>query len=293
MLYGEDYAKLCEQTGRVVEAKRARKHVEDMRLAVLKHGWDGEWFLRAYDFFSKKIGSKENDEGQLFIESQGFCVMAGIGQKDGKAQKALDSVAQRLDCEYGIVLNNPPFTGYKLNMGEITTYPQGYKENAGIFCHNNPWIMIAETVLGNGDKAWEYFRKICPAYLEEISELHKTEPYVYAQMIAGKDAYKPGEAKNSWLTGTASWNFYTISQYILGIKPGYNGLEISPCIPKSWKKFSVSRKFRGAIYDIIVDNSSGVNNGVKELIVNGEKIYGTTIPVHRSGTINKIVVKLG
>jgi cellobiose phosphorylase len=293
VLNGNDYALLCDRLGKTAEASRVRKHVEDMNQTVLKYGWDGKWFLRAYDFFGNKIGSKENDEGQIFIESQGYCIMAGIGVDDGKAQTALDSVTERLDCKYGIVLNNPPFTGYKLNMGEITTYPQGYKENAGVFCHNNPWIMIAETVLGNGENAWNYFKKICPSYLEDISDLHKTEPYVYAQMIAGKDAYKPGEAKNSWLTGTAAWTFYAISQYILGIKPDYDGIKIDPCIPKSWRNFKITRKFRGATYEISFDNSIGVNSGVKELIINGKKIEGHVIPIFKQGTINKVEVKLG
>ncbi len=293
VLYGEDYAKLCDRIGKTDEARRVRKHIAKMKETVLKHGWDGEWFLRAYDFSGNKIGSKENDEGQIFIESQGFCIMAGIGMEDGKAGKALHSVEERLACEYGIVLNNPPFTGYKLNIGEITTYPEGYKENGGIFCHNNPWIMIAETMLGNGDKAWEYFRRICPSYLEEISDLHKTEPYVYAQMIAGKDAFRPGEAKNSWLTGTAAWNFYTITQYILGVKPQYNGLEISPCIPKKWRQYVIQRKFRGADYEITIQNPDGVNRGVKSLIVNGNKVEGNIIPVQPKGTVNRVEVKLG
>ena len=153
--------------------------------------------------------------------------MAGIGKDDGRLGRALDAVKERLDCEYGIVLNNPPYTKYHVEMGEITSYPGGYKENAGIFCHNNPWIIIGETEVGNGNRAFEYYSKIAPAYLEEISELHRTEPYVYSQMIAGKDAFKPGEAKNSWLTGTAAWNYYAISRYILGIQPELDGLRIN------------------------------------------------------------------
>ena len=153
--------------------------------------------------------------------------------------------------------------------------------------------MIGETEIGRGDRAWEYFRKICPSYLEDISELHKTEPYVYAQMIAGKDAFKPGEAKNSWLSGTAAWNFYAISQSILGIKPQYDGLEISPCIPKDWKSYSITRKFRGATYNISIDNSAGVNTGVALLKLNGESVAGNIVPIQQEGSVNKIEVKLG
>ena len=281
VFYGEEYAALCEKLGLGDEAESARQHIERMRLAVDEGGWDGEWFLRAYNHFGEPVGSSKNTEGKIFIESQGFCVMAGIGRDDGRAARALLSVKTHLDCEYGIVLNNPAFTEYHVEMGEITSYPPGYKENAGIFCHNNPWIMIAETVLGNGDRAFDYYRKIAPSYLEEISDLHKTEPYVYSQMIAGKDAPRPGEAKNSWLTGTAAWNFYAISRYILGIQPEFDGLKIDPCIPASWKGYTVTRKFRGSVYHIRVSNPDGVSRGIKTLKVNGKEHKSGLIPVHR------------
>ncbi len=277
--YGREYAELCNFLGKTEEAERAHKFVDEMVEAIKKYGWDGEWFLRAYDFYGNKIGSDENEEGKIFIESNGWCGMAGIGKEDGMVEKAMNAVKERLDCEHGIVLNNPAFTKYYIEYGEISSYPAGYKENAGIFCHNNPWIMIAETVIGNGDRAWDYYKKICPAYLEEISDLHKTEPYVYSQMIAGKDAFKPGEAKNSWLTGTAAWNFFAISQFILGIQPKYAGLAIDPCIPASWDGFSVQRKFRGTTYQIRVENPEKVSKGVKELWVDGEKLEGNIIPV--------------
>ena len=275
---GRDYVELCRHLGLSQEADRAEGLVENMVEAVKKHGWDGDWYLRAYDYFGRKVGSHENEEGQIFIESQGWCTMAGIGLEDGMVRKALDSVKERLDCEHGIVLNNPAFTKYVVEYGEISSYPAGYKENAGIFCHNNPWVIIGETVLGRGDYAWDYFRKICPSYTEENSALHKVEPYVYSQMIAGKDAAKPGEAKNSWLTGTAAWNWYAITQFILGIKPGYNGLEIDPCICSEWKEYTVSRKFRGASYDIKVMNPSGVCKGVASMTVDGVPVDGNMIP---------------
>ncbi len=290
VLYGTDFAELLNFQGKTKEADNILHQVEKMKKAISNHGWDGEWFLRAYDFFGKKVGSSENEEGRIFIESNGFCTMAGIGEENGWPQQALDSVKKYLDCEYGIVLNNPAYTEYDLSKGEITSYPEGYKENAGIFCHNNPWIMIGETIAGNGDRAFEYYRKICPSYLEEISDLHRTEPYVYAQMIAGKDAWKPGEAKNSWLTGTAAWNFYAISQHILGIQPGYNGLVINPCIPKNWDGFTVQRKFRGTEYQIKVTNPNHVSKGVKELWVDGKKFFTNTIPVQQKAICNVKVV---
>lgn len=274
---GRDYVELCREVGKLDEAERAAGYIDRMVEAVKKHGWDGNWYLRAYDYFGNKVGSKENKEGQIFIESQGWCTMAGIGLEEGMVEKALNSVKERLDCEHGIVLNNPAFTEYKVEYGEISSYPAGYKENAGIFCHNNPWVIIGETVLGRGDQAWEYFRKICPSYTEANSELHKVEPYVYSQMIAGKDAARPGEAKNSWLTGTAAWNYYAITQFILGIKPAYNGLEINPCIPADWKQFSVKRLFRGAEYQINITNPQGVCKGVASITVDGQPISGNIV----------------
>src|SRR6476469_3578635 len=276
-----DYAYLAEKKGFADEAKKARAEAAKMSDVVLKDGWDGEWFLRAYDFFGKKVGSQENKEAQIFIEPQGFCVMAGIGVQTGEAKKALDSVKERLDTRYGIVLNNPPFTKYHVELGEITSYPPGYKENAGIFCHNNPWVMIAETVIGRGDRAFDYYKKIAPAYLEDISEIHRTEPYVYSQMIAGKDAVRHGEAKNSWLTGTAAWNFLAASQYLLGVRPEFDGLSVRPCIGTEIPEFTVTRKCRGATYKIKVKNVRG--NGDVKLSVNGKAISGSLVPYAKAG----------
>ncbi len=293
VIYGKEYADLCMALGMNEEADRAQLHVDKMVDAVKKHGWDGEWFLRAYDFYGNKVGSEENKEGKIFIESQGWCAMAGIGLESGLVEKSLDSVKKYLDCEHGIVLNYPAYTEYIVEYGEISTYPAGYKENGGIFAHNNPWVIIGETVLGRGDMAWEYYKKICPAYLEDRSELHKVEPYVYCQMTAGKEAFKPGEAKNSWLTGTAAWNWYAITQFILGIRPGYDGLEINPCIPKEWDGYEVNRKFRDADYKIIVSNPQHVNKGVGRITLNGTAIEGTVIPVQEPGSKNVIEVTLG
>ena len=288
---GRDYVELCTKVGLAQEAERAQKLVDDMVEAVKKHGWDGEWYLRAYDYFGRKVGSNENEEGKIFIESQGWCTMAGIGLEEGMVQKALDSVKERLDCEHGIVLNNPAFTKYVVEYGEISSYPAGYKENAGIFCHNNPWVIIGETVLGRGDYAWDYYRKICPSYTEANSALHKVEPYVYSQMIAGKDAARPGEAKNSWLTGTAAWNWYAITQYILGIKPAYDGIQIDPCICSQWKEYKVTRRFRGSTYEITVKNPDGVCKGIREILLDGQSLEGNVVP-HTPGT-HTVTVTLG
>ena len=236
----------------------------------------------------RKVGSHENDEGQIFIEPQGFCVMAGIGLKDGLARTALESVDQLLATRHGIVLQQPPYTRYYLHLGEISSYPPGYKENAGIFCHNNPWVMIAQTMVGNGDLAHDYYSRINPSAREHISDTHRCEPYVYAQMIAGRDAPSHGEAKNSWLTGTAAWNYYAITQWILGIRPTYQGLQIAPVIPKAWMGFKAVRIFRGVTYRITVERK-GPGNSVS-LTANGKAVDGETLPIPLRG-VKEVVVK--
>ncbi|MST85197.1 GH36-type glycosyl hydrolase domain-containing protein [Hallella mizrahii] len=276
---GRDYVSLCRHLGHNNEADRAQKAVDDMVEAVEKHGWDGKWYLRAYDYFGHKIGSDENEEGKIFIESQGWCTMAAIGKEKGYPEMALDSVKERMECEHGIVLNNPAFTTYHVEMGEISSYPEGYKENAGIFCHNNPWVIIGETVAGRGDDAWRHYTKILPSYVEEkYQTLHKVEPYVNCQMVAGKDAARPGEGKNSWLTGTAAWMWYTVSEYILGIQPDYEGLRIDPCLPSTAKEYTVKRRFRGALYHIHVVNPDGHQKGVKHISLDGKTVSGNLVP---------------
>jgi len=290
---GPDYTEICRRTNRAEEAEYAEKEITAMVDAINKHGWDGEWFLRAYDAYGKKIGSRECDNGKIFIESNGFAVMAGIGIEDGRALKALDSVKEHLDTKYGIVLLQPAYKEYHLKLGEISSYPPGYKENAGIFCHNNPWITIAETRLGRGDRAFETYAKICPAYREDDSDLRRMEPYVYAQMVAGKDAPRHGEAKNSWLTGTAAWTFVSISQYILGIRPVFDGLLIDPCIPKEMKEFTVTRHFRGADYRITVDNSASTEKGIKSITADGKPLCSAVLPVFSDGKTHNIIVVMG
>lgn len=276
---GRDYVSLCRHLGHNNEADRAQKAVDDMVEAVEKHGWDGKWYLRAYDYFGHKIGSDENEEGKIFIESQGWCTMAAIGKEKGYPEMALDSVKERMECEHGIVLNNPAFTTYHVEMGEISSYPEGYKENAGIFCHNNPWVIIGETVAGRGDDAWRHYTKILPSYVEEkYQTLHKVEPYVNCQMVAGKDAARPGEGKNSWLTGTAAWMWYTVSEFILGIQPDYEGLRIDPCLPSTAKEYTVKRRFRGALYHIHVVNPDGHQKGVKHISLDGKAVTGNLVP---------------
>jgi cellobiose phosphorylase len=290
---GREYVAILDLLGRKDEAKKATGHIEEMTSVVMKHGWDGEWFLRAYDDAGSKIGSSICEEGKIFIEPQGYCVMAKIGLKEGLCEKAIDSARKYLDTQHGLVLVNPAYTKYHINLGEISSYPQGYKENAGIFCHNNPWIIIAETVLGQGDSAFNHYKKITPAYREDISDLHKLEPYVYSQMIAGKDAKRHGEAKNSWLTGTAAWNFVAISMWILGIRADYNGLIVDPCIPADWNEFAIKRVFRGTTYNITIKNPSHVCKGIKSMLVDGIAIDGNVVPVFTDGKAHSVEAILG
>jgi cellobiose phosphorylase len=247
-----------------------------MDKTVQQHGWDGGWFLRAYDHFGHKLGSKDNAEGRIFIESQGICIMAGMGLDDGRAEQALKAVYEHLATPHGIVLQQPAFSQYYLHLGEISSYPAGYKENAGIFCHTNPWIMIAEAIAGHGDQAFDYYQRINPSAREAISEIHRCEPYVYAQMIAGRDAPTHGEAKNSWLSGTAAWNYVAITQWILGIRPCYTGLQIVPSVPSRWERSHVVRRFRGVTYQITIERR-GTGNRVA-LEVDGQPIEGTVVP---------------
>ena len=287
--YGKEYAAICRRRGNEEEAVYAEKEVEKVYQAVLDAGWDGEWFLRAYDAAGEKVGSNECEEGKIYIEPQGFCVLAEIGVKEGLAEKALTSVQNILETKYGVVLLQPAYTKYYLNLGEVSSYPPGYKENAGIFCHNNPWISIAEAVVGHGNRAFDLYRKICPAYIEDISEIHRTEPYVYSQMIAGKDAAHFGEAKNSWLTGTAAWTFVNVSQYILGIQPDYDGLTLNPCIPSDMEEFKIRRYFRGAWYNITFQNPEHREKGISSLTVNGTAVEGNLIPLTEGCTEYDVV----
>ena len=281
--------------GRIGEAVKAEIEVLAMERAVLEAGWDGEWFVRAYDAFSNPVGSKSCDEGKIYIEPQGMCVMAGVGRETGEAEAALRSVEKHLECEYGIMLHQPAYTYFRPELGEISSYPPGYKENAGIFCHNNPWVACAEAVLGHGNRAFEVFKKTCPMYLEEKVDIRRVEPYVYGQMVAGNDAAIPGEGKNSWLTGTAAWTFTCITQYILGIQPTLDGLRIDPSMPDTLREFTCDRTYRGSVYHIKVDNTAGVQHGVKSMTVNGTAVDGTLIPADTAaaGSEYEVVVTMG
>lgn len=304
--YGREYADLCRLQGKNDEADRALSEVDKMNQVLLSEaGWDGEWFIRAYDSYGGKVGSKDCEEGQIYIEPQGFCVLAGVGLETGEAERALNSVKEKLDTDYGIMILQPAYTKYHEELGEVSSYPPGYKENAGIFCHNNPWVSIAETVIGRGERAFEIYKKTCPAYTEEISEIHRTEPYIYCQMVAGRDAKYHGEGKNSWLTGTAAWTFVNISQYILGVYPTHAGLSVNPCVPKDFGDFTITRKFREGTYHIEVRNPENVEKGVVSLTVDGKPVDtaaaagdvntagGCIIPYEKGKAEYQVIVTMG
>ena len=291
--YGRAWTAICRRLGLAQEAAAGDEAIAAVEKAVLDAGWDGAWFRRAFDAFGQVVGGKACDEGQIYIEPQGMCVMAGIGKETGEAAKALESVKERLDTKYGIVLLQPAYTRYRLELGEISSYPPGYKENAGIFCHNNPWIVCAEAELGHGERAFEVYRRTAPAYIEDISEIHRTEPYVYSQMIAGRDAPSFGEGKNSWLTGTAAWTFLSVSQAILGLKPTLDGLLVDPCVPATLKGFTVTRLYRGVRYRIRVENPEGVQYGVKAIWTDGEPVSGQLLPLPAPGSEVQVRVILG
>lgn len=287
--YGKEYAEICRRFGDKAEAAKIEKEVESVTKAVEQFGWDGEWFLRAYDAFEQKIGSKECKEGKIFIEPQGFCTMAGIGADKGFGKKALASVKKHLVNDYGVEILHPCYTEYHVELGEISSYPPGYKENGSVFCHNNTWIVLAYSALKDGENAFDTYRRNCPAYLENVSEIHRTEPYVYAQMIAGRDAKNYGEAKNSWLTGTAAWTFVAASQGILGICPDYDGLRIEPCLPASIKTVKITRKFRGAVYNVTVKNTG---KGTHKLTVDGTETDGYIIPFESGKKVYNVSVEM-
>ena len=283
---GRELAEIARRRGLAAECAAYLNEVAKMEATIRKHGWDGEWFIRAYDDFGRKIGSNECAEGKIFIETQGYCTLAGIGLEDCLAVRALESTRKLLATKHGIVLLQPAYSKYYLELGEISSYPPGYKENAGIFCHNNPWVIIGETRVGHGDAAHDYYTRINPSAREEISEVHRCEPYVYAQMIAGRDAATHGEAKNSWLTGTAAWNYFAITQWILGLRTDYDGLRIAPVVPASWPGFKATRKFRGVSYEIEVRRAGSGNQVALE--VDGTPLEGTLVPLPPPGakTVN-------
>ena len=284
--YGKEYVELCNRYGDKNEALKVMEEIKKVEQAVIDYGWDGEWFVRAYDAFENKVGSSECEDGKIYIEPQGFCTMAKIGADLGLGKKALDSVEKLLTNDYGVEILYPPYKEYHVELGEVSSYPPGYKENGSVFCHNNPWIVIANATEGNNERAFDIYKRNCPAYLEDISEIHKTEPYVYSQTIAGRSAKNYGEAKNSFLTGTASWTFVAASQALLGFVPYYDGLKLDPHLPKEMKNVKGRRIYRGVTYNVTIHNEG---NPYK-LIVEGKPVEGNIIPYNKEDKVVNVEV---
>ena len=277
-----EFAALLHFLGRNGDARQVECDMAEMTDAVKRFGRDPEWYLRAYDSHGAKIGSAECEDGKIFIESNAWCAMAQIGRDDGFDRKALDSVEKYLGTEHGLLLQYPAYKTYNPDWGEMTSYPRGVKENGAVFCHCNPWVIIAEAMYGNADRAFADYARIAPAWREEISEIHRCEPYVYAQMIAGKESPRFGEAKNSWLTGTAAWNYLAATGYLLGIRTDYSGLIVDPQLPEKELPVTVSRMFRNCRYEIVIRKGNG-----KRLLVNGtEQSFGTPIPPKDHAVLN-------
>ena len=293
MLYCKAALEMIELSGylsKVEEVNKYKAMYDEMKDAINATCWDGEWYKRAFDDESKPIGSKENKYGKIFINSQSWAVLGGVSDKE-RSRKCLDSVEKHLNTKFGIVSMYPAYNEHDPKKGGITTYPPGTKENGGVFLHTNPWVMIAEIMTGNGNKAFEYYKQILPAGRNNDADHFEVEPYVYPQNILGKEHPQFGIGRNSWLSGTASWNMVVSSQYILGIRAGYDSLTIDPCIPSEWDGFRAGRVFRGASYNIEVRNPDHVNSGIKKLVMDGKDV--DRIPVMPAGSKCNITVIMG
>ena len=264
---------------------------ETMRQRVEQHAWDGEWYVGYFDHDGAPLGSQHNAQGKIQLNGQTWPVLSGFAGPE-RARQALEAIYRHLNTPKGIKLSTPGFNGFDPAKGGVTTYPPGAKENGGIFLHPNPWAMIAETRLGNGDRAYEYYRQINPAAKNDLIEEFECEPYVYPQNILGDEHPQFGLARNSWLSGTASWSYVAATQYILGLRPDYDGLRIDPCIPSSWDGFTAERVFRGARYHITVRNPNHICRGIPEMIVDGQHIAGNILPPARPGEIHHVEVML-
>lgn len=266
-----------------------RKDWTAMQSVFKETAWDGAWYKRYFDENGLSLGSHKNQYGQIYVNGQSWSVISGFASKENAIQ-ALDSVAEKLNTVNGIKLSSPGYNGFDDHIGGVSTYPPGAKENGGIFLHSNPWMMIAETIMGNGDRAFQYYKQINPAEKNDNIEMYELEPYVYAQNFLGDEHPQFGLARNSWLSGTASWVYQAASKYILGILPDYNGLWINPCIPKNWNKFNVRRTFRGRNFDIKVWNKNGTSKGVSKVFLNGELLDSNFIPLETTRDKNLVEV---
>ncbi len=294
-LYGyalNEFIALLDHLGKKDEANEWRSAHAEMKARVEEHAWDGKWYFMYFDHDGTPLGSHKNQYGQIHLNGQTWAVISGFASSD-RARQALQSVYEKLNTKHGIKLSAPGFNGYDRNYGGVTTYPPGAKENGGIFLHPNPWAMIAETMLGNGDRAYEYYSQINPAGKNDDIDLYEIEPYVYAQNILGDEHPQFGLGRNSWLSGTASWSYQAGTQWILGIRAAYEGLLIDPCIPSKWDGFKATRKYRGVTYHINVKNPKHVSKGVANVTVNGKQVQGNVIRAEKGTSEVNVEVVMG
>ncbi len=294
-LYGKDLLEmieLCEYMGDATSAHTYREEYNSLKKIFNDNCWDGEWYVRYFDYDGTPLGSHINEHGKIYINAQSWPVISGFATPE-RALKSLQSVNKMLNTSKGIKLSTPGFNGYDKTKGGITSYPPGAKENGGIFLHSNPWVIIAETIMGNGDLAYQYYNQINPAAKNDIIEEYECEPYVYAQNILGNEHPQFGLARNSWLSGTASWMYQSAVKYILGIRPVYTGLEIDPCIPQKWEGFTVDRKYKNSEYHIEVRNPDHKSKGIRSIKVDGQLIPGNIIPASGDGKAHNVEVVMG
>jgi N,N'-diacetylchitobiose phosphorylase len=286
------FIEVCEMLGKSDEKQWAQERLNALDENIEKHAWDGEWYLRAYRADGLKFGSKENDEGSIFFEPQPWAIMSGHTTGE-KAEQLVDAVDRRLMTKYGLMLTDPPAEKVDPKVIKSRLFNKGMKENGAIFCHTQSWGVIAKAMLGRGDQAYDLYRKFMPSAYNTKAELREIEPYVYNQFIHSKYSPRYGAGRLPWLSGTASWAYYTITQYILGIQPDYAGLKIDPCMPSKWKEIKITRVFRKKNFNIVIKNPNGVQKGVKRLTLNGEEISGNLIPPERMKEENEVLVIMG
>jgi N,N'-diacetylchitobiose phosphorylase len=286
------YIEICELLNKLKEKKWAEKHLETLDKNLQKHAWDGEWFIRAYRYDGMKFGSKENQEGSLWLNPQSWSILSRHASPE-QAKKVMKAVREHLTTEFGVIIVDPPYEKTDHRVVKAPLFNKGMKENASIFSHTQGWYIIAETMLGNGDQAFKYYRTYMPAAYNSRAEVRQIEPYVYCQFTHSKHSPRVGASRLPWLSGAAAWSYYAATHYILGIQPDYNGLRIDPCIPSSWKEFSIKRKFRKKIFDITVYNKAGVQKGVKKIFINNEEITDNLIPLNKMKENNEVLVEMG
>jgi len=294
-LYGKgllEMIEICEYLDKTDLVEKFKGYYEDMKASVNEHLWDGDWYIRYFDHKGAPLGSRVNEYGKIFTNAQSWTILSGFAT-DERADKALDSVYKKLNTKNGIKLSYPGFNGYDPEKGGISTYPPGAKENGGIFLHSNPWVVIAEAMMGNGDRAYEYYSQINPTTKNDNIDEFEVEPYVYPQNILGDEHPQFGLGRNSWLSGTSSWAYLASTKYIMGIRADYDGLIIDPCIPKVWDKFEVKKLFRGSIYEITVHNPKAVSKGIERLVVDGQDIKGNKVSIFNDGKSHKVEAYMG